>query len=415
MGSVADPADVEGFLPVVVVLLKNVADSIVDSTDAVLESEGDASSVNHVTRIHESLVNMNTIMASVLHDFRLSHARAVLDNELGFWVLSRSTAWFSQFFLHEYDDRRWIMNFRFTKAAIFQMAALLAPHCGKMDTRYRKAIPICVRIAYAFYKLAHSASLLICSEFFAIGKFTVSGVLRDVVHAVNDQFRSEIAFPRGPCLTTVMNDFHDFCGLSGVAGAIDGTHVHIRKPFMGLEDYFYFKTSGYSIQVQAIVDRQKRFVDLAVGMPGSTHDSRMLRLSTLYHEAENGTLFDPAVSMEGFSPYLLGDSGYLLKQWLLIPYRDGPGRGGQQSVLERLFNKHLSRGRSVVENAFGILKQTFRELLDITDLHVTFVPDAVVCCCLLHNVLLGQDPGEVARLLEILQHDGMIPAVDDNP
>jgi hypothetical protein len=30
-------------------------------------------------------------------------------------------------------------------------------------------------------------------------------------------------------------------------------------------------------------------------------------------------------------------------------------------------------------------------------------------------VLLGQDPEEVARLLEILQCDGIIPHVDDDP
>jgi hypothetical protein len=99
----------------------------------------------------------------------------------------------------------------------------------------------------------------------------------------------------------------------------------------------------------------------------------------------------------------------------MTPYRVGPGRVGYRSVLEHLFNKRLSRGRSSVENAFGILKQSFREFLDVTDLHVTFVPDIVVCCCLLHNVLLGQELEEVARLLEILQQDGMIPHVDDDP
>ena len=69
----------------------------------------------------------------------------------------------------------------------------------------------------------------------------------------------------------------------------------------------------------------------------------------------------------------------------------------------------------MVENAFGILKQSFRELLDTTDLHVTFVPDVVVCCCLLHNVLLGQEPEEVDCLLEILQRGGSLPEVDADP
>ena len=99
----------------------------------------------------------------------------------------------------------------------------------------------------------------------------------------------------------------------------------------------------------------------------------------------------------------------------MTPYRRGVGGADGRSVLDRLYSKRLLRGRSVIENAFGILKQSFRELLDITDLHVTFLPDVVVCCCLLHNVLLGQTPDEVARLLKILQREGALPEVDDNP
>jgi hypothetical protein len=276
-------------------------------------------------------------------------------------------------------------------------------------------VPVRVRITYALYKLVQGASLLLYSEQFAIGKSTVSGVLHDVVHAVNIEFRSEIQFPRGNKLMNVMKDFERFCRLPTVAGTIDGTHIHIRKPYVGPEDYFYFKTSGYSMQMQAIVDRNKRFLDLAIGMPGSTHDSRMLRRSSLFQQAENGTLFEEGCSFDGFSPYFLGDSGYPLKQWLMTPYRDGLGRARNRTVLERLFNKRLSRGRSVVENSFGILKQSFRELLDVTDLHATFVPNIVVCCALLHNVLLEQEPDEVARLLEVLQRDGMILHVDDDP
>jgi hypothetical protein len=139
------------------------------------------------------------------------------------------------------------------------MAALLALHCEKKDTKYRKAIPMRVRVACALYKLMHGASLLIFLELFAMGKFTVSTILCDVVYVVNTEFCSEISFPRGPRLNTIMSKFHDFCGLPGVAGMIDGIHIHSRKPFLGPEDYFYFKTSSYNIQMQVVVDRCKKF------------------------------------------------------------------------------------------------------------------------------------------------------------
>ena len=54
-----------------------------------------------------------------------------------------------------------------------------------------------------------------------------------------------------------------------------------------------------------------------------------------------------------------------------------------------------------MENAFGILKQTFYELGRLSELHVTPFPDAVVACCLLCNMLLNQDPNDVALLLEV--------------
>ena len=174
-------------------------------------------------------------------------------------------------------------------------------------------------MACAIYKLVQGASLLRCSKLFAIGKSTVAGVLRDIVHAINLQFRHQIAFPTRD---RPMQDFFDFCGLPSVAGAIDGTHIHIRKPFVSPQDYFYFKSGGYTIQMQATVDRHRRFLDVVVGMPGSTHDSRVLRRSSLYQRSMSNTLFPEGVTFEGFSPYLIGDSGYPLHQWLVTPYRD---------------------------------------------------------------------------------------------
>lgn len=297
-----------------------------------------------------------------------------------------------------------------TKPCVFALAELLRPHVERQDTKYRIAIPVLVRVACTLFKLTHGANLTICSEMFAIGRSTVSRVLREVVHAINDSLRHEIMWPTGDRLRETQTKFSNLCGLPGVVGAIDGTHIAISKPAVGAPDYFYFKSGGYTVNCQAVVDSDKRFLDLYVGMPGSTNDSRMLRRSSLYHLAMHGNLMEAQYAVEGFTPYLLGDLGYPLLPWLMVPHRGQL----QLSVSETLFNKKLRRGRCVVENAFGILKQSFRELLDKTDLQITFVPDVILCCAILHNVLLRQSHEEVEELLQILRIEGLEGVVVDD-
>jgi hypothetical protein len=74
-----------------------------------------------------------------------------------------------------------------------------------------------------------------------------------------------------------MSDFQDWCGMLGVVSAIDGIHVEIKKPSIGPKDYYYFKSGGFSMQCQVVVDRHKRFLDVSVGMRGNTNDMRVLR------------------------------------------------------------------------------------------------------------------------------------------
>ena len=72
--------------------------------------------------------------------------------------------------------------------------------------------------------------------------------------------------------------------------------------------------------IQAVADGEKRFLDVAAGLPGSMHDSRVLRNSSLYRRiASNELLLGPTVRVDGrdITPVLLGDSAYPLSTWLL--------------------------------------------------------------------------------------------------
>jgi hypothetical protein len=118
---------------------------------------------------------------------------------------------------------------------------------------------------------------------FVVGKNIVSMILRKVMNGINEALRHEISWPVGDMLCETQEEFWRLCGLPAVLGAIDGTHISISKPKYGRADYFYFKMGGYMLNCQAVVDSQKQFLDLYLGMPGSTNDARVLRRSSLYH------------------------------------------------------------------------------------------------------------------------------------
>jgi hypothetical protein len=391
-----EPEEVVGFLTSLIIFLRNIH---MDMMPTEQNQDDTTMEMQPFHRVHNTVQQMDRIVSSILHDFRISNAETLLDKELGFWIKPRSKAWFSVFLCTEYDDLRWIANFRMTKEALFRLAAILEPYIQKQNTKFRKAIPARMRTAAAIYKLVQGASFLVVSEFFAIGESTVSTMLREVVNTINEVFKNKIQWPDREQALINMEEFKQYCDLPSVVGAIDGTHFNIAKPAHFSEDFFYFKTNGYSLVCQAVVNKKKQFLDVFVGLPGSLNDARVLRRSGLYNRrAINGHLIEGLqVSEEGFRPYLLGDKGYPLLPFIMIPHREG-----RLTVLEQLYNRKHKRGRSVVEHTFGILKQSFRELMKKSELHVTFLPDVVMACCYLYNVLLGQDPYEVERLIKLL-------------
>jgi len=130
----------------------------------------------------------------------------------------------------------------------------------------------------------------------------------------------------------------------------------------------------------------------------SINDLCVLHRSSLYHKAKHNTFWDATNSFEGFSLYLLINSRYPFLPWLIVPHKGH----GNMPIADLLFNKKLRRGCGVVENAFGIRKLMFWELLVKSKLQVTFLPDVIICCTILHNMLLQQSHKDVERLFQVL-------------
>jgi hypothetical protein len=84
---------------------------------------------------------------------------------------------------------------------------------------------------------------------------------------------------------------------------------------------------------------------------------------------------------------------------ILTPLKDN----GQPRALEEiLYNRRHRQGRSVVENAFGLLKKSWRELLHKPELHIILVPDVVNACCILYNLTVTKTTVAVEEAMERL-------------
>lgn len=82
--------------------------------------------------------------------------------------------------------------------------------------------------------------------------------------------------------------------------------------------------------------------------------------------------------------YLLGDSGYPLRQWLITPVTPEP----PQNTPESRFNTRHRFIRSSIEQCFGRLKSRFRCLLKHRVLHYTPINAGKIvnACAVLHNI-----------------------------
>lgn len=160
-----------------------------------------------------------------------------------------------------------------------------------------------------------------------------------MVRTANDK-ASIIRWPTGEEeVAAVRHQFFQLDGFPGVVGAVDGTHVRIQAP--SAHEAAYINRKNYhSINVQIIVSADCKILDVVANWPGGTHDSRILRESTIGRELAAGV--HPGL--------LLGDSGYPCRSWLMTPFLQPRSRA------QARYNASHSTTRAVVERYVTIIK-----------------------------------------------------------
>jgi DDE superfamily endonuclease len=238
------------------------------------------------------------------------------------------------------------------------------------------------KIGASLWFLATGECFRSIGDRFGMGESTFSYALREFVNVIIAKFLTEkIIFPNTILgINEVTSGFRRIGRISNVIGAIDGSHIPIKAPHLYPVDYFNRK-GFYSIILQAVVDHKKKFLDICVGWPGSTHDSRVLINSNIYNRFNTNQ--NNLVSNYFNNKYILGDGGYPNLSWLIVPYKD-IGRGLTQK--QTYFNFKHSQTRIKVEQAFGLLKGRWRCLLHNLEISFEIVSHIITACCILHNI-----------------------------
>uniref|UniRef100_A0A8C5LP40 Putative nuclease HARBI1 n=1 Tax=Leptobrachium leishanense TaxID=445787 RepID=A0A8C5LP40_9ANUR len=239
-------------------------------------------------------------------------------------------------------------------------------------------------------ELPGMTKMLSCLQYLASGSFqntaadlggidqsTFSNLLNCFLIVLRGKYQDYIGFPStSKGWRDIKLGFFKLGGIPNVLGAIDCTHMEIKAPSQDAEAYLN-RELFYSLNVQMVCDADMRIMNVLAGFPGSAHDSFILANSSIARDFQDGQFPDG---------WLLGDSGYPLRPWLMTPYRTTPGAAHES------YNKAHQRARSVIDRTFSLLKMRFR-CLNKSEGPLQFEPDRVVlmikACVILHNMAVG--------------------------
>lgn len=131
-----------------------------------------------------------------------------------------------------------------------------------------------------------------------------------------------------------------------------------------------------------ICDSNLKILNVCSRFPGSVYDSYIWRLSPI------NDLLKYLHSIGQTSYFLLGDSGYGLKPWLMTPLLEP-----QANSPEARYNEWFCNSRSIIEHCNGVLKMRFRCLLKHRVLH--YSPEKagsiINACVILHNICISNN------------------------
>ncbi|CAI6376070.1 unnamed protein product [Macrosiphum euphorbiae] len=281
------------------------------------------------------------------------------------------------------SDRQFMGTYRLSKVLVDELTETVKPF---MKASKALSVQRKVLTALRFYASGSYQQDIGEHRGAALSQASVSRCLTEVTEALNNYqiMNKYIHFPANMLeLNIVRRGFYDKYSIPGIVGVVDGTHIAIVPPNSEDElypEHIYVNRKGYhSINTQLICDSDLKILNVCCKFPGSVHDSHIWRLSLVQE------LLQHLHSIGQTSYFMLGDSGYGLRPWLMTPIYEP-----QENSSEARCNKWFCKTRSIIERCNGVLKMRFRCLLKHRVLHYSPPKAASIinACVTLHNICI---------------------------
>ncbi|XP_010541080.1 PREDICTED: putative nuclease HARBI1 [Tarenaya hassleriana] len=296
------------------------------------------------------------------------------------WVKERPTDWWDRVSRPDFPEEEFRREFRMSKSTFNLICEELQEAVTKKNTMLRDAIPAPKRVGVCVWRLATGAPLRHVSERFGLGISTCHKLVIEVCRAINDVLMPKyLRWPSEQELRSTKERFESLYKIPNVVGSIYTTHVPIIAPKVHVAAYFNKRhtdrnqKTSYSITVQGVVNSDGIFTDVCIGNPGSLTDDQILEKSSLFRQrAARGLLRDG---------WIVGNSGFPLTDWLLVPYTRTNLTWTQHG-----FNERIGEIQAAAMAAMGRMKGRWACLQKRTEVKLQDLPYVLGACCVLHNI-----------------------------
>ena len=184
------------------------------------------------------------------------------------------------------DDYWFMRHFRLNREAV----SMLLEDLELQGEEKFNAIDLDKKLHLFLWYAANTETFRQISSKFGLAESSACRIVHEMMVRIANLANNYIKWPDAVRRDEIIERFRFLSGIDGAVGCLDGTHFKITKPSgedVDPQPYFNGRKNFYSQQLQAVCDDCMRFTDVYAGWFGSAHDSRVLRNSRLFADAQN--------------------------------------------------------------------------------------------------------------------------------